>query len=64
MWGAAHVRESRDNIVHAERGTVVLYGVSNLVVVAAQGVTLVTTVERAAQLKSLLDALPPAIRDR
>jgi mannose-1-phosphate guanylyltransferase len=56
--------DSRDNVVHAE-GTnthVVLYGVSDLVVVAHKGVVLVTTVERSADLKHLLDALPPEPR--
>lgn len=62
--GDAYLVESHDNVVHAEHGTVVLYGVSDLVVVARDGLTLVTTVDRAADLKTLLDALPPAVRDR
>jgi mannose-1-phosphate guanylyltransferase len=56
--------EARNNVVHAEGSTVVLYGVSNLVVVTRAGLTLVTTTERAAELKTLVDALPAAIRDR
>jgi mannose-1-phosphate guanylyltransferase len=55
---------ARDNVVHAEGNTVVLYGVEDLVVVSRDGVTLVTTVERAADLKTLLDALPADVRDR
>ena len=62
--GDAHLVESRGNVVHADGHTVVLYGVEGLVVAARDGVTLVTTRERAAELKTLLDALPPAVRDR
>jgi hypothetical protein len=43
---------------------VVLYGVSDLVVVAQGGLVLVTTVERSSDLKSLVDALPTAVRER
>jgi mannose-1-phosphate guanylyltransferase len=53
-----------DNVVHTESGEVVLYGVSNLVVVEREGLVLVTTVERSSDLKSLIDALPPHLRDR
>ncbi len=62
--GAVHVVDGRDNVVHAEGSTVVLYGVSELVVVVREGLTLVTTTERAADLKTLLDALPAPLRDR
>lgn len=62
--GPVHLVDARDNVVHAEDNTVVLYGVSELVVVVRNGLTLVTTTERAADLKTLLDALPPAVRDR
>jgi mannose-1-phosphate guanylyltransferase len=51
-------------VVHAEGGDVVLYGVRDLVVISRPGLTLVTSRERAADLKSLLDALPAAVRDR
>jgi mannose-1-phosphate guanylyltransferase len=54
---------SRGNVAHAEGNTIVLYGVSDLVVVTYAGITLVTTRERAANLKTLLDVLPPEIRD-
>jgi mannose-1-phosphate guanylyltransferase len=56
--------ESRDNVVHADGGAVVLYGVHDLVVVSRAGLTLVTTTERASDLKHLIDALPPRIRDQ
>ena len=62
--GDAHLVESRENVVHADGHTVVLYGVEGLVVTARDGVTLVTTREKAADLKTLLDALPPKVRDR
>ena len=61
--GHAYLVDAHDNVVHAEDSTVVLYGVSDLVVVARDGLTLVTTVERAADLKLLLDALPRTVRD-
>ena len=46
----------------AEGGAVVLDGVSRLIVVQANGVTLVTTRERCDNLKDLLDKLPVHIR--
>jgi len=61
--GAVHSLDSRANVVHAEGGTVVLYGVEGLVVVTRGELTLVTTVERAAELKTLLDSLPASLRD-
>jgi mannose-1-phosphate guanylyltransferase len=62
--GAVFLRDSNRNVVHAEGPTVVLYGVDDLVVVTTKGVTLVTTIERAADLKSLLDSLPPEVRSK
>lgn len=62
--GAAWPVDARGNVVHAEGCDVVLYGVDDLVVVARDGLTLVTTVERAADLKTLIDSLPPDVRDR
>ena len=60
--GATYLREANRNVVHAEGPAVVLYGVDDLVVVTTNGITLVTTVERSADLKTLLDALPPEVR--
>ena len=54
--------EAVSNVVHSESGTVVLYGVERLLVVVLDGLTFVTTVERAADLKPLLDALPGSMR--
>lgn len=62
--GRVLFRDSNSNVVHAEGTTVVCYGVDDLVVVAIDGMTLITTTERAADLKSLLDTLPPEVRDR
>lgn len=61
--GTTFMEDSHRNVVHTEGPTVVLYGVDDLVVVATSGVTLVTTVERAADLKTLLDALPSDVRN-
>jgi mannose-1-phosphate guanylyltransferase len=62
--GAVHAVDAARNVVHAEGNAVVLYGVSDLVVVTRDGLTLVTTVERSADLKYLMESLPPALRDR
>ncbi|MBC7788456.1 MAG: mannose-1-phosphate guanylyltransferase [Anaerolineae bacterium] len=64
LAGDVHSVESNGNVVHAEGNRVVLYGVSDLVVVSREGLTLVTTVERAADLKTLLDSLPTNVRDQ
>ncbi|MEO8879986.1 MAG: sugar phosphate nucleotidyltransferase [Gemmatimonadaceae bacterium] len=63
IFGDVHSVNAANNVVHAEAGSVVLYGVNDLVVVTRAGLTLVTTKDRAAELKLLLDALPPAVRD-
>ncbi len=62
-FGDVHAVESGGNVVHAEGQTVVLYGVKDLVVVSRNGLTLVTTVERAADLKKMLEALPERVRE-
>ena len=55
--------EARGNVVHAEGGPVVLYGVNDLVVVTRNGMTLVTTTDGSADLKRLIDSLPGHLRD-
>ena len=62
--GDVHAVESLGNVVHASDGTVVLYGVSDLVVVTRAGITLVTTTERSQDLKALLDSLPRDVREQ
>lgn len=61
--GEVVVHGGSGNVVWADDGPVVLDGTRDLVVVRANGVTLVTTRERAAHLKTLLEALPPHLRD-
>ena len=62
--GNALVSESANNVVYAEGNAVVLFGVSDLVVVARDGLTLVTTRERSVDLKNLIDSLPPEMQER
>jgi mannose-1-phosphate guanylyltransferase len=57
-----HAVDASGNVVLAEGNTVVLFGVSDLVVVSRDGLTLVTTVDRSADLKALVETLPPALR--
>jgi mannose-1-phosphate guanylyltransferase len=61
MTGDAHAVLAAGNVVHAEGTRVVLYGVNDLVVVAREGLVLVTTVDKSSDLKTLIDALPPAV---
>jgi mannose-1-phosphate guanylyltransferase len=61
--GSVFAHESEDCIVWAERDTIVLSGVQDLVIVQANGRILVMPSERAASMKQILDALPPEIRD-
>ena len=62
--GRTHFVDASGNVVHAEGAAAVLYGVDGLLVVTLPGLTFVTTVERAAELKPLLDSLPPDLRRR
>jgi mannose-1-phosphate guanylyltransferase len=63
--GPVYAVDSSGNVVHATDGVdVVLYGVEDLVVVAQRDLTLVTSTDRAADLKELLAHLPPSVRDR
>lgn len=64
VQGDAHLVHARDNVVHAESGRVVLYGVKDLVVVVRDGLTMVTTIAHADQLKTMLDQLPAEVRDQ
>ena len=64
LHGLVHALESSDNVVHADGNAVVLYGVRDLVVVSRDGLTLVTTTERASELKQLIESLPPHIREQ
>jgi mannose-1-phosphate guanylyltransferase len=60
--GDALLVDASSNVVHAEAGRVVCYGVNSLLVVSLKGVTFVTTLDRARELNPLLDALPPQLK--
>ena len=62
--GRSHFVDASGNVVHAEGAAAVLYGVDGLLVVTLPGLTFVTTVEKAADLKPLLDSLPADLRRR
>jgi mannose-1-phosphate guanylyltransferase len=66
MQGRVYAVDSHVNVVHAPATdtSVVMYGVSDLVVVVDNGVVLVTTTERSSDLKTLMDALPRGVRER
>ncbi len=61
--GTTFQRDAERCIAWAADGAIVLDGVQDLVVVRANGVTLVTTAQRATKLKDLVSALPPEIAD-
>ncbi|TVR64399.1 MAG: mannose-1-phosphate guanyltransferase [Gemmatimonadales bacterium] len=61
--GRGSVVAGQGNVVWAEEGSVVLFGVDDLVVVRSGGITLVTRRDRAGELKRLLESLPPGLRD-
>jgi mannose-1-phosphate guanylyltransferase len=63
LLGSAHAVESRGNIAMAEEGSVVLFGVDDLVVVRSGETVLVASRSRTPDLKSLLNALPSNLRD-
>lgn len=60
--GNVHGRETVQSVAWSEDGDIVLYGVEDLVVVRTDRITLVTTRERAAHLKELLETLPPSLQ--
>jgi mannose-1-phosphate guanylyltransferase len=62
VFGEVHCVDADCNVVHAGRGTVVLYGVSRMLVVTLDGLTFVTSLDRASDLNPLLDALPGSMR--
>jgi len=59
--GDAHLVDSRGCVAWSDDGSVVLFGVQDLVVVRTGDLTLVTPRERAADLKKLLERLPPGL---
>ena len=61
--GSGQIVEGKRNVIYSEGGTVVAFGVDDLVVVQCGDTTLVTTRELSPDLKRLLEQLPPALRD-
>jgi mannose-1-phosphate guanylyltransferase len=59
--GDVHLVDAEGCVVWSEDGITVVSGLSNAVVVRARGITLVTTAEKAPELKRLLDRLPPDV---
>jgi mannose-1-phosphate guanylyltransferase len=62
--GPGAVVDGKDNLIYAEGAPIVIDGVDGLVVVRTPHATLVTTRERAPHLKTTLEKLPAAIRER
>lgn len=60
--GTGRAVDGRDNIVYAEDGAVVLWGLSDVVAVHTSGVTLVMRRDLAPDLKRLLDRLPDHLK--
>ena len=56
--GSGHIVDGKRNVIYAEGGTVAAFGVDDLVVVQCGDITLVSTTERAPDLKRLLEQLP------
>ncbi len=61
--GSGHVVDGKRNVIYAEGGTIAAFGVDDLVVVQYGGITLVSTTERAPDLKRLLERLPASVRE-
>jgi mannose-1-phosphate guanylyltransferase len=61
--GSGHIVDGKRNIVYTEGRTVITFGVDDLVVVQCGEITLVTTTERAPDLKQLLQQLPSSVRE-
>jgi mannose-1-phosphate guanylyltransferase len=61
--GEAFAVDSQRNILYADGGPIVAFGVEDLVVVRTGDVTFVTHRDRTSELKSMLERIPPALRD-
>lgn len=62
VMGEAHCIDASGNVIHADGGCVVVYGISGMLVVSIDGLTFVTTLDRATELGPLLNALPGSLR--
>lgn len=57
--------EAHNNVLYSDdKSTIVAYGVSDLVVVVKDGLTVITTIDKSADLKTLLNSLPENIVNR
>jgi mannose-1-phosphate guanylyltransferase len=61
--GQAFMHQSQDCVVWAGSDPIVLSGVQDLIVVHANGRILIMPREQSAEIKQVLDSLPPEIRD-
>lgn len=64
VMGDGHCIDASGNVIHADGCSVVAYGISGMLVVSLEGLTFVTTLERASELGPLLNALPGSLRFR
>jgi mannose-1-phosphate guanylyltransferase len=62
VMGAVHCVDASGNVVHADGGQVVVYGVTGMLVVALAGITFVTPLDKATELGPLLNRLPGSLR--
>lgn len=62
VMGPVHCVDASGNVVHADGGQVVVYGVTGMLVVALPGITFVTALDKATELGPLLDRLPGSLR--
>ena len=62
VMGDVHCVDSSGNVVHADGNCVVIYGLSGMLVVAIDGLTFVTSLDRATDLGPMLNALPGSLR--
>ncbi|MBL0938469.1 MAG: mannose-1-phosphate guanylyltransferase [Gemmatimonadaceae bacterium] len=62
VMGQVHCVDSTGNVIHADGGCVVVYGISGMIVVSMAGLTFVTTQDRATELGPLLNSLPGSLR--
>lgn len=64
VMGDVHCVDASGNVIHADGQCIVAYGISGMLVVSLNGLTFVTTLERATELGPLLNALPGSVRFR
>jgi mannose-1-phosphate guanylyltransferase len=62
VMGNVHCVDASGNVIHADGHCIVVYGISGMLVVSLNGLTFVTTLDRATELGPLLNALPGSLR--